>query len=108
MMWGKALNPAIQNLSGVSIKNSRQNVSGVAALNTRTGIATSATEKANALNDQFKSVFTNEDCSSIPNLPGGLPAMPPINVTVQGIEKLLKGLKDRKAPGPDGLTPQKF
>ena len=88
------------------IKNSRQNFSGVAALNTRTGIATSATEKANALNDQFKSVFTNEDCSSTPNLPGGLPAMPPINVTVQGIEKLLKGLKDRKAPGPDGLTPK--
>ena len=32
--------------------------------------------------------------------------MPPIKVTVQGIEKLLKGLNVRKAPGPDGLTPK--
>ena len=87
------------------IKNSRNNFSGVAALNTELGTATSATEKANALNDQFKSVFTNEDCSSIPTLPEGLPSMPPIEITVEGIEKLLKGLKVRKAPGPDGLTP---
>lgn len=89
------------------IKNSRQNFSGVAPLNTRDGIATSASEKANALNDQFESVFTREDRENIPTvLPGPTcKAMPAINVTVQGVEKLLRGLHTRKASGPDGLTP---
>ena len=88
------------------IKNSRQNFSGVAALNTVKGVAISAVEKANALNDQFKSVFTNEDSSSIPKLQSDIPVMPPINVTTPGVEKLLKDLKPQKAPGPDGVTPR--
>ena len=88
------------------IKNTRQNFSGVAALNTLEGIAVSAIEKANALNEQFKSVFTSEDTSSIPTLPSDFPVMPPINITTPGVEKLLKDLKVQKAPGPDGLTPK--
>ena len=38
--------------------------------------------------------------------PGGCyPSMPPINITVAGVEKLLNKLNPCKAPGPDNLRP---
>ena len=43
------------------IKSLRQGSAGISALNTLNGIATSALDKANALSDQFRSVFTKED-----------------------------------------------
>ena len=49
-----------------SYKSLHQSSAGVSALNTTKGIATSALEKANALNQQFQSVFTKEDCNSLP------------------------------------------
>ena len=88
------------------IKNARQNFAGVAPLKTVKGIATSAIEKASVLNAQFQSVFTQEDCSSVPIQQGGYPEMAAIDVTVPGVEKLLSDLNVQKAPGPDGLIPK--
>ena len=32
--------------------------------------------------------------------------MPEINITIQGVEKLLSGLDPNKATGPDGISPR--
>ena len=36
----------------------------------------------------------------------GHPPIPPINITVQGVDKLLTGLNPNKAQGPDEITPR--
>ena len=60
--------------------------------------------KADILNDQFSSVFTNEDSSDRPSLPNSTtPSMDPITVTVKGVQKLLQNLKPHKAGGPDKI-----
>ncbi len=89
------------------VKSLRQSSTGVSALNTANGIATTALEKANALNNKFQSIFTNEDCQNLPSVDNGtVPQMPTINVTTEGVVKLLKDLKPHKAPGPDNITPK--
>jgi len=35
----------------------------------------------------------------------GHPPMPPITITVQGVDKLLTGLNPNKAQGPDEISP---
>ena len=63
-----------------------------------------STSKANILNDQFLSVFTKEDTSSLPDKgPSRYPNMPNIEVNWKGVHKLLKGLKPFKATGPDSI-----
>jgi len=36
----------------------------------------------------------------------GHPPMPPITITVQGVNKLLTGLNPNKAQGPDEISPR--
>ena len=61
--------------------------------------------RANILNHQYCSVFTNEDTSNIPSKDPPLPVtMPEITVTVPGVLKQLQGLNPRKASGPDGIS----
>jgi hypothetical protein len=58
--------------------------------------------KANILNEQFKSVFTTENHTNFPDKgPGPFPSMTNINITEQGVYKLLKNQKPHKATGPD-------
>ena len=60
--------------------------------------------KANILNDQFASVFTVEDEDDMPELePAPFEAMPGIEIHVNGVAKLLRGIKAHKATGPDGI-----
>ena len=75
------------------IKSLRHSSTDVLSLNTLTGTATSTIDKADALSNQFQSVFTKEDCSNIPTL-NSLPtkSMLPIKVSTEGIVKLLKEL----------------
>ena len=61
--------------------------------------------KATILNRQFSSVFTEDDSQPLPDINYRHQDMPGFDITDQGIEKLIKGLKDHKAPGPDDLTP---
>ena len=58
--------------------------------------------KANVLNDQSASVFTVEDEDDMPELePAPYGAMPEIDIHVNGVAKLLRGIKAHKATGPD-------
>ena len=87
------------------IKSLRHSSTGVLSLNTLNGTATNTIDKADALSNQFQSVFAKEDCSNIPTLKS-LPtkSMLPIKISTEGIVKLLKELKLQKAPGPDCIT----
>jgi len=63
--------------------------------------------KAEILNDQFSSVFTKEDYSPLPDL-GKSPFQdaPQIQVTSNGVLKLMQGLNPHKATGPDSISSQ--
>ena len=87
------------------MKNTRQEATGVSPLKNKDGFLKSdSTSKANILNDQFVSVFTKEDTSSLPDKgPSPYPSMPNIKVNWKGVHKLLKRLKPFKATGPDSI-----
>ena len=60
--------------------------------------------KANILNAQFSSVFTVEDEDDMPELePALYEAMPEIYIHVNGVTKLLRGIKAHKTTGPDAI-----
>jgi hypothetical protein len=57
------------------------------------------------LNEQFSSVFTKENTSTIPNLgTSKTPDAPNIIVGKEGVLKLLLNLNPHKATGPDQLS----
>ena len=87
------------------VKSTGQEASGVSPLKNKDGFLKSdSTSKANILNEQFVSVFTKEDTSSLPDKgPSPYPSMPNIEVNWKGVHKLLKGLKPYKATGPDSI-----
>ena len=87
------------------IKSLRHSSTCVLSLNTLNCTATCTIDKADALNNQFQSVFAKEDCSNIPTL-NSLPtkSMLPIQISTEGIVKLLKELKPQKASDPDCIT----
>ena len=59
--------------------------------------------KANILNSFFKSVFTQEDMSTVPNIGQTFPDIEPLEITSDGIQKLLHELNPSKASGPDSI-----
>ena len=79
--------------------------------------------KANALYDQFQSVFSpktpislkslsqmslqdlHDSWANLPFQPSPHPKMPDISIAAQGIDKLLKGLSPHKAAVPDKFKP---
>ena len=85
------------------IKSKGQEFIGVAPLKNQQGFLKNYNQsKANILNEQFKSVFTTENHTNFPDKgPGPFPSMTNINITEQGVYKLLKNQKPHKATGPD-------
>ena len=78
---------------------------GIASLQSGDTLVTNSLDKAELLNRQFKSVFTNEPLNNLPDKgPSPHPTMPEISVTCQGIENLLNGLQIHKATGPDAIS----
>ena len=63
--------------------------------------------KANALNNYFKSVFTEENLLTIPTMDSltDVPSMPNITVSQSGIHRLLATLNEHKASGPHRISP---
>ena len=62
-------------------------------------------EKAEALNTQFASVFTETVYDSVPiTMPST--KMPDITIDKKGVTNLLKGLNTTKAMGPDAIHPR--
>ena len=88
------------------VKSKRQDHSGISTLMSTTGtIASELSEKAEAFNEYFKSVFTVEDLSYIPDKgTSPYPAIPEIDITLQGVTNLLSSCDPHKSPGPDNLT----
>jgi len=89
------------------IKSRRQDSTGIDSLKTPNGdIATEPFDKAEILNNHFKSVFTSEDLHSIPDM--GISPYPPIvniEITLQGVLTLLANCDLNKSPGPDKISP---
>ena len=70
------------------------------------GLAQSDFEKASEFNGQFTDVFTKSEHSQVPLLDRSAQFMEDIDVTKEGVTKLLKGLNPSKALGPDELHPR--
>lgn len=87
------------------IKSLNKEKSGISPLKDNGILHTDSKAKAEILSQQFKSVFTKENLVNIPNLPQDQrkPPMPPINITINGVEKLLNNLNPNKASGPDNI-----
>ena len=65
------------------------------------------TSKANVLNKHFYSVFTNDDCVALPEIPEDLhPTISDIEINIQGVFQLLNTIDPFKATGPDSLPPK--
>ncbi|KAK3085883.1 hypothetical protein FSP39_009995 [Pinctada imbricata] len=93
------------------VKSKKIDYSGISSLKDDGKILTDPKQKSNTLNKQFQSVFsdpvdittsdfTNGKYMQDPNI---YPDIQDINVTPQGIEKLLKKLDPSKACGPDEI-----
>jgi hypothetical protein len=87
------------------LKTKKQEVFGVSNLKTTDGgLASLPVHKANALNEQFCSVFTKENLSDVPSSKScDIPDISDITVTVPGVKKLLDDIKPHKASGPDEI-----
>ena len=70
-------------------------------------ICTNNEDKANALNNQFVSVFTNDDPSPLPHISKEpTPDIPQLIINVEGVYNLLTKIEPNKAAGPDGIPPR--
>ena len=110
------------------LKNSRCDQQGIPPLKHDNILYSDTETKANLFNQQFNSVFTPKEPLSLSRLAsmrvqdlkkaGGLPSdttpdslqdsatnMPEINISENGLMKLLQNLKPGKAAGPDKLKP---
>ena len=85
------------------VKSQQQDSQGVSPLRERGQLFSDAPSKARILSEQFKSVFTrdNPDVEDTRLRGPDLPDIRPLNISPQGVEKLLKDLNPRKASGPD-------
>ena len=89
---------------GALIKSKQHDHLGVAPLKEGNIIYCDPIQKANILNLQFISVFTDDTKTSIPDLrPSQYPCMEDMTVSCKGVVKLLKDLKPHKAAGPDDI-----
>jgi hypothetical protein len=97
-------NPSSQKKFWRYIKALRKDTTGVASLKENGRLFSDAKTKANILNRQYQSVFTQEDTRSIPTPDGNpYPSMPEIFIEEAGVRKLLQQINPSKAPGPDGI-----
>ncbi len=87
------------------IKSKRCDNSGVAPRRGKDGITyRDDLKKADIPNEQFTSVFNVETSDDTPGLENSTaPTMPDINVTCNGVNKLLNNIKVHKATGPDDI-----
>ena len=78
---------------------------GIPTLKIEGNTITDDLDKTNALNNQFVLVFTQEDISIILDIPGPpYPAMDTIEITIEGVTRLLTNLNPNKASGPDKIS----
>ena len=88
------------------LKAQGQDSQGVAPLKVGSQLLSDALSKARTLGTQFSSVFTKDskETADIRKEGPSYPAIGQLNITTEGVEKLLRGLNPGKAAGPDGMT----
>ena len=87
------------------IKSIKRDNVGVGVLKTEGTDITDNHQKAEILNNHFKSVFTDEDITVFPDLGSSdIDDIPPLEFHAKGIVNLLKNINAKKANGPDGLS----
>ena len=85
------------------VKSLRRDNSGISPLK-QNGKLHDSKDKAEILNNQFKSVFTQPSASEIPEPQGPrAPILPPLVINYNGVYKLLSKLNIHKAMGPDQI-----
>ena len=98
----------------IYVKHKKNGKTGVSSLRQDGKLYSHPVDKAELLNKQFQSVFSSseevsrEDFSrnyKMPTVESQFPVLDNINITLNGITKLLKDLKPSKSPGPDNLGP---
>ena len=89
------------------IKKTKCEQVGISDLNVNNRTISDAKGEADALNDQFASVFTRENTDDeIPSLnTEDYEEVPRLLISPDGVLKQLKNLAPNKAPGPDQLPP---
>ena len=89
------------------IKKTKSEEVGISALKVNGRVISDAKEKAEALNDQFASVFTRENIDEdIPTLgESSFEEIPSLVIQQEGVLKQLKQLVPGKAPGPNQIPP---
>ncbi|KAI8515244.1 hypothetical protein Bbelb_078350 [Branchiostoma belcheri] len=96
------------------IKSQRTEAASVAPIKVNGRLVTEAKDRAEALNKQFHSAFsqkityTEAEFWSRTNLnpQSDAPTCSSINIVEAGVRKLMQNLNPRKAPGPDGISPR--
>ena len=96
------------------IKHQKTYHQGISSLKQDGKLITDPIPKANVMNDQFKSVFSNIDkinesefeskCKL--SIKSNYQTMPDITITCEGIANLLLNLNPNKAAGPDQIKPR--
>ena len=89
------------------IKAKQQDTTGITTLKGPGGEAiTESIDKANILNEHFKSTFTTEQFDNFPSKSNSpYPSMPHFEITTQGVYNILNEGNSNKSPGPDKLHP---
>ena len=89
------------------IKAKQQVTTGITTLKGPDGEAiTESIDKANILNEHFKSTFTTEKFDNFPSKSNSpYPSMPHFEITTQGVYNTLNECNSNKSPGPDKLHP---
>ena len=94
------------------IKHQRNDKSSISSLRRDGVLHTDDKTKAEILNQQFQSAFSDgeeisqENFSAQYHMPGNFRAAPDIEFTIPGVENLLRNLNAAKAPGPDDTSPR--
>ena len=106
--WSKKDNlPSIGKKFWTYIKSTRRDNIGISTLKSGNTEISENKGKAEILSNQFKTVFTNEDVSSIPNITidgDRVTDITALKFLTGGIASLLKNINTKKASGPDGSS----
>ena len=97
------MTPTVPLKSFGNISSLRKDHVGVSTLSSGGKQVTDSFDKAKLLNNQFHSVFTNENLTDIPTAESSYPSMPEISFSTEGIFKLLCELDTNKSSGPDEI-----
>ena len=101
---GERKTPVVGNKFWQYIKSKKRDSCGIATLNSNGKIMEDSKSKAEALNQQFVSVFTEENMTNQPELKGNpSPDISHLEISEEGVKKLLSNVNPKKANGPDNI-----